>query len=177
MHCVNCGRVMHKTKGSYHYTESGLDNVYLKGVVIYKCECGEELPEIPHIEELHRIIAFEIVKSPVPMTGSELRFLRKQMEMRATDLAALVGVDDVTVSRWEHDTKPVGSNNDRLIRSLFIKKVEEELKSLIGMNFLKTILMRLPHKTMKAREAFEAPVFNIPINQLSKYDYNLMECR
>lgn len=99
------------------------------------------------------------------------------MGMRATDLAALVGVDDVTVSRWEHDTKPVGSNNDRLIRSLFIKKVEEELKSLIGMNFLKTILMRLPHKTMKAREAFETPVFNIPINQLSKYDYNLMECR
>lgn len=177
MHCVDCGRVMHKTKGSYQYTESGVDNVYLKGVTIYKCECGEELPEIPHIEELHRVIAFEIVKSAVPLTGSELRFLRKQMAIRAVDLAALIGVDEVTVSRWEHDTKPVGSNNDRLIRFLFIKKVEEELKALIGMDFLKSILIRLPHKTMKPKEAFEPPVFNISVNQLSKYNYNLMECR
>ena len=31
----------------YHYKESGSDNVYLHGIIQYKCSgCGEEAPEI-----------------------------------------------------------------------------------------------------------------------------------
>lgn len=157
---------MHKTKGTYHYTESGLDNVYIKGATIYKCACGEELTEIPNVVNLHRIISFEIIKSFVPMTGPEIRFIRKQMKMKAVDLAGYIGVDEVTISRWENDIKPIGTNNDRLIRLLFIKNIEEELKMLVGMSFLKTILTSLPHKTIKVRKAFEVPIFNIPVNSI-----------
>ena len=61
----------------YQYKESGLDNVSLEGVTIYKCEHGHKLVHIPHIEMLHDAIAYNTLKNPPCLTPKEFRFLRK----------------------------------------------------------------------------------------------------
>ena len=57
MKCPICGKQMKKQKGEYRYTESGLDNVVLTGVTMYKCACGETMPELKNVEHIHRAIA------------------------------------------------------------------------------------------------------------------------
>ena len=112
----------------YQYIESGLANVYLNGVVVYECRCGEELLELPSVHTLHTIIAQKLVTKPVPLTGPELRFVRKFVGLKAIDLAKALSVSPVTVSRWENGEEPIGKTNDQLFRFRMVLKVLEEQK-------------------------------------------------
>ena len=64
----------------YHYTQCGLDYVYL--------ENGFRLEETPYgagvsiedADELHEAIALSIITSPHAIRGQELRFLRAMLE-------------------------------------------------------------------------------------------------
>ena len=81
MQC-ECGRSMRKrqvTKAApYAYTESGLDNVVLSGITVYVCPyCQAEVPVIPRIGQLHRVIADTLLHKPELLTGQELRFLER----------------------------------------------------------------------------------------------------
>ena len=126
MTCSECGHKTKKTKGDYEYKESGLDNVILKNITIHKCpKCKEIMPEIPNIERLHKAIAYAIAKEPSPLTGAGIKFLRLQLGMKAKDFAAMMGVTDVTVSRWERGATPIGETSDRLVRLYLIQSLEE----------------------------------------------------
>lgn len=116
--CPNCGsKNIEKRTEDYLYKESGLDNVSLGGITVYKCkDCNEIMPEIPRIEDLHKIIALRIIETNEPLTGKEIRFLRKDMGLSSVELAKQFGVSKVTVSRWENDAEKIGSANDKLIR-------------------------------------------------------------
>ncbi len=121
--CQACGEKTEKQKPTrpYHYTESGLKNVYIDGIMMFRCPaCDAEFPEIPNVEGLHASIADALMRKPYTLTGREFRFLRKEMRMRAKDLATVLGVTPTTVSRWETGVERVGIANDRLIRSLYI---------------------------------------------------------
>lgn len=142
MKCPSCEKETSKTKRDYHYTESGLDNVVLKGLNIYTCSCGEEMPEIPNIEGLHKTIAMALIHKKTLLAGQGIRFLRKAMEIKAVELAQLMGVDKVTVSRWENDKAEISNANDHLLRMIYIRKLEEESNQLLSepiLNILKTI--------------------------------------
>jgi DNA-binding transcriptional regulator YiaG len=85
----------------YHYVESGLDNIFLlNGVSEEKTDYGP-MVHVENINGLHRAIGLHIVEKPEPMTGRELRFLRKQMSMTQSELAAHLGVTDQTVANYE----------------------------------------------------------------------------
>ena len=127
MKCSSCGKEAKKVKKDYQYIESGLDNVVLSGVNVYEC-CGEVMPEIKNIEKLHRLIALAIVKKSNLLSGKEFRFIRKQMLLKGKDIAAILGVTPVSVSRWEKENAQIGASNDRLIRMLYIQSVEESNK-------------------------------------------------
>ena len=45
----------------YHYTESGLNNVWVEGATFAKDDAGEETICIPNISNLHRVIADGII--------------------------------------------------------------------------------------------------------------------
>lgn len=45
--CYDCGRVMQGKRQSYQYTECGLSSVTLLNVVVFQCDCGVRVPEIP----------------------------------------------------------------------------------------------------------------------------------
>lgn len=118
--CPECGGKLERTKAGqpYQYLESGLKNVYLEGITLYHCRsCQTRFPEIPNIDRLHVLIAEALVVKPFGLTGPEFRFLRKQVRMKAKELAAFLGVSPVTISRWETGAERVGVANDRLMRS------------------------------------------------------------
>jgi DNA-binding transcriptional regulator YiaG len=113
--CLHCGQAYQTTIGDYHYLESGLDNFWICRIEIYRCECGESAA-IPQIIELHRTIAKCLLTQKSPLSGKEIRFLRKHMAMKAIDFAKHLGVDNATVSRWENEKGPHSPVVDRFIR-------------------------------------------------------------
>ena len=135
MKCPKCGQEMKKSKGDYIYKESGLDNVRVKNINLYHCSCGIEIPGLKNIEGLHRVIARFLVKKKTPLTGKEIRFLRKEIGLRAKDLATMLGVSPVTVSRWETDTEKPEISKDKLIRLLYIQKMQEQRKEVFQGSF------------------------------------------
>jgi putative zinc finger/helix-turn-helix YgiT family protein len=120
MKCHACGKELKPNIRDYEYVESGLKNVILKSIRVYECkECNEIIPEIPNVKQIHKWIADYLLKKPGVLTGEELRFLRKAMSKSAKDLAEMLNVDPVTVSRWENNRERIGVHSDRLIRMAF----------------------------------------------------------
>ena len=115
--CIRCGQDYQITKEDYHYLESGLDNLWICGIDIYRCACGES-GAIPQPLKIHRAIAECLLQNETPLAGKEIRFLRKHMAMKAIDFAKLAGVDNATVSRWENGKDKPSAIADRAIRLL-----------------------------------------------------------
>lgn len=130
--CPICGsEELVKTKKLHHFLESGLPNVYLVDVDVWECPaCEEEIVSIPKVPELLKCIAEYIITKPDSLTGREIRFLRKNLILKINEFAALLGVDRVTVSRWENEEKEPSRLADRLIRLLYAQetKVSEEVR-------------------------------------------------
>jgi transcriptional regulator with XRE-family HTH domain len=105
----------------YAYAIGGLPGVALIGIRLRLCErCGSESPLIPRIEELHRVIARDLLRKQSLLTGDELRFLRKHAGFPAAPFAALLRVTPAHLSRFEnaHEGNNLGAPADRLARAL-----------------------------------------------------------
>lgn len=117
--CSDCGREARLERGTYRFRESGLDNAVLKGIEIIKCSaCGNEDPIIPNLDGLLRILAIAIVTSRLPLTGAEVRYLRKYLEMSGEQFARILHTDKSTLSKWETGAVNIGSKSDLLIRAV-----------------------------------------------------------
>ncbi len=123
MKCHTCKSEMICDKTVFHYRESGLEYVYLEGVDVYRCTgCDEEIINIPNIPDLHNFIGVSIIKKDSPLTGAEIRFLRKNAGMSALLMAEYMGVDNATISRWENGKQDVTPSHDRLVRLIYSEK-------------------------------------------------------
>ncbi len=101
MKYLECGKTQKKGKGNFRYTQSGLDNIILEGVPNYIClSCKSTEWEVPCSEGLHLMIAFALVFKPKALTGREARFLRKHLCYTGEELARIMGVKRMTVTRW-----------------------------------------------------------------------------
>ena len=122
MNCDRCNAKMLKTTATeshpYQYKAGGLQNVNLCGISIHKCaNCDLDAPVIPKIASLHRVIATELVKKSQPLTGGELRFLRKNAGLPAKNFAALLGIDPSHLSRVENGKRlHLSESGDKLAR-------------------------------------------------------------
>ena len=125
MKCPSCGKEMRAAKKDYRYEEAGLKNVVLRDTVVYECGCGEMLPELPQVGRLHQRIAEDLIGKQSPLTGEEFRFLRKAMGVSAKELARLLGVTTVTISRWENNKEKIGAQSDRLLRCLYLTRSKD----------------------------------------------------
>lgn len=116
--CPTCGSEHFVfEKAHHHFLESGLDNVHLTNVEIGTCaDCGEKIVSIPHSTELMRLIGESILLKPTNLNGAEIRFLRKNLHLKINEFARLLGVDRVTVSRWENEHEKPSRAVDRLVR-------------------------------------------------------------
>ena len=123
--CPNCGKRMQKVRANkpYHYTASGLSNVMLQGIKVYRCACGEEMAQIPRMGELHMVIAISLLKKSECLEGDELKFLRKYFRLKATEVAEKLKVTKQTFSRWENGRERIGEASERLVRIFFLMKL------------------------------------------------------
>jgi len=134
MKCLDCNKDMTVAKEVYHYTESGLDNVYLHNVEVYRCECGEEFASIPAIIKLNSVIGLNLIKKKTYLSGNEIRFLRKNAGLNAKSFAEFIGVNKSTLSRWENNKQDIDKSNDRLVRLVYanMKGIpQEEIRNLL----------------------------------------------
>jgi YgiT-type zinc finger domain-containing protein len=72
----------------FHYTESGLDNVYLEGIIRYKCNrCGLHRSEIPDLQMLHSLIAVHLVFKKGSLTHDEIVHMQRIIRERGRHTA------------------------------------------------------------------------------------------
>jgi YgiT-type zinc finger domain-containing protein len=152
MKCTNCGGVLVKHLSSHKYIESGLKNIVLANIPVYRCSsCAETELEIPCTEELHLLIAFILMLKPFGLTGDEGRYLRKHMGYTAEDLAGKIGVTRVTVARWESGKGNIKLDHDKQLRRLYLDKKGSELNKLPAVyKILNTLIDFLPAKNKKS---------------------------
>jgi putative transcriptional regulator len=156
--CPNCHLKGKTHKGEYHYTESGLQNVWLMGVEIFECDCGENFAFIPCAQELHKLIAEILLKQESQLSGREIRFLRKHMGMKSKDFANEVGVRPVTVSRWENGDSAPSESLDRLIRLVYAARM--------GLGEIATELVKDKFPKFKKGQK-ESPIY-FPIDRIRR---------
>lgn len=105
----------------YHYTESGLRNVWLaNGFEVRQTRYGEGIA-IHDVFGLHQAIGRALARKAA-LTGAELRFLRKEMNLSQAGLGELVGVTDQAIAKWEK-TGRIPKTADRMIRLIYLEQV------------------------------------------------------
>jgi DNA-binding transcriptional regulator YiaG len=106
----------------YHYTEGGLDYVYLlDGFEIVETGHGQAV-HVANASKLDRAIALAIVRRQNRLAGQEVRFLRGLMDMTQEELGRALGKDAQTVARWEKGKTEPPSTEDIAIRQIFLEK-------------------------------------------------------
>ena len=106
----------------YHYTDSGLDYVYLQnGYEIHSTPYGEGIA-IEDVEGLHEAITRWVIDNPHKLRGAELRFLRKELDLTQALLSGILGESRQKILRWERDRdKDIPGSADRFLRA-FVKE-------------------------------------------------------
>lgn len=109
----------------YHYTESGLDNIWLEsGFERVNLPSGEHI-KIQDIEGLHKVIGNIIVQKKKNLTGKEIRFLRQELLLSQALLSKLLEVSEQTVHRWETGKAEIPKPAEALIRFLYQEKFND----------------------------------------------------
>jgi DNA-binding transcriptional regulator YiaG len=113
--------------GSYHYTESGLDSVFLKGGYEYHDTPGGKTVTIQDIEGLHRTIG-RTLACRGRLKGKEFRFLRSELLLSQASLAKVLGVKELTVGRWEKGQTDIPFSAEVVVRMLFVESLGNKNK-------------------------------------------------
>ncbi len=110
----------------YHYTEVGLQNVWLaNGYHVKKTPYGKAI-SIENADGLHRAIGRALARKSC-LTGAEFRFLRKELDLSQHRLADLLGTTEQTVALWEKRGK-IPKTADRMFRAIYLEAVDGNVK-------------------------------------------------
>ncbi|WP_426370272.1 helix-turn-helix domain-containing protein [Pseudocolwellia sp. HL-MZ7] len=109
----------------YHYTESGLSNVYLKNGFTVEEIDGETYSSIDDIGSLHQAIAEIVVDSKKPLTNKEFKFLRIELNVSQKILATRFGVSEQTIARYEKGKSDIPRTTDAVLRVLYMESLEK----------------------------------------------------
>ena len=112
----------------YHYTESGLRNVWLvNGFKAHKTTHGAGVA-FDNIDSLHREIGRWLCANSPRLKGAEFRFLRHELDLSQAALAKLLGNDAQSIALWEKGKVKVPAWADRLTRALYREHAGENIK-------------------------------------------------
>ncbi|ALR07692.1 DNA-binding transcriptional regulator [Xylella fastidiosa] len=102
----------------YHYTESGLGNVWLRnGFTVHKTPYGDGIA-IDNLPGLHRSLSLALALKPATLSGAEIRFMRKELELSQPEFAACLGTTRQTLAAWEEGRAALPNAADKMIRVL-----------------------------------------------------------
>ena len=143
--CHDCGKIYKKDIRTYHYEESGLDNVYIEDSPVYHCPCGNVFSSIFKLSRLNDLIGEQLLQKPSLLTGKEIRFLRKRLFLASKVFADSLGVGKTTLSKWENDHQKHSEINDRFIRATYmITKGVATRKTKIYQSYLSNLKLKEP---------------------------------
>lgn len=109
-------------KRPYHYTECGLDYVYLvDGFDVVETAYGRAV-QVANAGKLDRAIALAVVERQNRLAGQEVRFLRGLLDMTQAELGKTLGKDAQTVARWEKGQTEIPSTEDIAIRQIYLEE-------------------------------------------------------
>ncbi|MGE0558064.1 MAG: helix-turn-helix domain-containing protein [Burkholderiales bacterium] len=109
------------------YTGCGLRNVWLQnGYKKKKTPYGEAVA-IQDVEGLHQALAKTIALKP-SLTGSEFRFIRKELDLSQAALARMLGCEAQTIALWEKNKVRVPKLADRMLRLIYREHAEGNVK-------------------------------------------------
>jgi len=124
MICPNCHSEMEQKLGEYHFTESGLDNVWLSNWPLFICtKCDARMPMLPNPEEFTRTLVKQLVEEEHRLNGDAITFIRKRMGLTSEQLATVLGVQRTELSRWENDKRPISFEADFKLRMEATKRL------------------------------------------------------
>jgi DNA-binding transcriptional regulator YiaG len=127
----------------YHYTESGLQNIWLKdGYKVVKTPYGKGVA-VQDLAGLHDAIGRSIALRP-RMTGAELRFLRKEIGLSQRALGELIGTSEQNISLWERRGR-IPKVSDRMIKLIYLEHAQGNVK-------IRELIERQNNLDVKAQE-------------------------
>ncbi len=108
----------------HHYQDCGLKNVWLRnGYRKEKSPYGETIA-IDDIQGLHKAIALQLLSFGSKLKGTELRFLRKELDMSQKALGALIGIGEQTIALCEKSKQKITKPAERLLRVIATEHIK-----------------------------------------------------
>ena len=119
----------------YHYTECGLDDVFLMNGFERNASPRGKTVAIKDIDALHRAIGEHVSRHKKDLSGKEMRFLRREMLMSQATMAHLLKVSEQTIHRWETEKSAFPKAAEALVRRLYLEQgsvAEEKLRDTLN---------------------------------------------
>ena len=111
---------------TYHYTECGLDNIYLlNGFKFIETPRGKAV-SIRDVDGLHKAIGLQLVTLKKDFSADDVNFLRNEMLMSQKTLATLLGVSEQAIQRWEKGKTRIPKPSESLLRLLYRDHVKDK---------------------------------------------------
>ncbi|WCT78692.1 helix-turn-helix domain-containing protein [Novosphingobium humi] len=133
------------------YDTCGLENIWLVDGFHVIRRNGEEVLQIEDPEGLHKAIALHLVRFRKSLTGREIKFIRRAIDLTQGELAHQLGTGVQTVARWEKDKVCIPGPEDRLLRIITLLATSD------AENFAKLIL-EMPTNLEDLDEGPDRPV-------------------
>jgi len=95
----------------------GMNEVRVTNLPALVCNrCGAVAVDGGVLDKVSFALASQILSRP-SLDGIEVRYLRKMLGDTQSDLAEKLGVDRITVNRWENSPEPIGGAQAYALRS------------------------------------------------------------
>ncbi len=98
----------------HHYTESGLDNIWLSN--------GYQIDDSISVDQpnnLHYTIASHMISLRSKLSPKEFKYLRNDIQATQATFAAVLGISESTIRNWEHGRSEISPIADRMIRMIY----------------------------------------------------------
>ncbi|MGN6317189.1 helix-turn-helix domain-containing protein [Trinickia sp.] len=109
----------------YHYTESGLDNVWLENGYIQRGTSYGLVTAVQDVDGLYKVIGRTLAHKG-HLTGAEFRFLRKRLGLSQARFAALIGKTEQAVALWERKGN-VPETDSRMLCAIYLETMDGNL--------------------------------------------------
>jgi len=113
-----------------HYTACGLDNVYLCSGFIREEFDGEIYTSVKSMDHLYMMIAFSLSIKRRQLTGKELRFLRKYLDLTQNEMSDRLDVHRKTINAYECERKAISWNVQTILQIIALTDIIKTLKAL-----------------------------------------------
>lgn len=110
----------------YHYTETGLENVWLANGYLRRKTAYGTAVAIEDADGLHRAIGRTLAHQSY-LRATEFRFLRKELDLSQAGVAELLGTSEQTVALWERHGK-IPKTADRMFRAIYIEAIDGNVR-------------------------------------------------